>query len=244
MSKYINHSIALLLAVALGGSCSNDDDDKNALTVSGIMDGHEYVDLGLPNGICWATYNVGANSITEYGDFFAWGETTPKDDYSWDSYKFVYSSRNPSDSVLKKYTLTSVNILYPFDCKGTLDPEDDAATANWGGRWKMPSQPDMVKLYSNCTWEWTYSYKNSGTSGYIGTSKINGNQIFLPAAGHTNGKRVDLYAQEASFFTSTLSGNDKNALFALFNKDSSGDFSKNTSKRHLGRQIRPVFQRE
>lgn len=143
-----------------------------AQTISGNIDGHDYVDLGLPSGRLWATCNVGAATPTECGDYFAWGETTPKETYSWDNYKW-----KKGDEWLK---------YNPWEAEenDALNPEDDAAVANWGESWKMPTSTDVVELLDNCDWEWTKDYNDSGMAGEIGTSKINSNTIFLPASGY------------------------------------------------------------
>ena len=94
---------------------------------------HEWVDLGLPSGTLWATCNVGANSPEEYGDYFAWGETTTKSSYSWSTYKYCKGS----SSTMTKYCTSSY--YGTVDNKTELEPSDDAATANWGSEWQMPS---------------------------------------------------------------------------------------------------------
>ena len=117
--------------------------------------GHEYVDLGLPSGLKWATCNVGAIKPEEYGDYFAWGEIKPKQRYDDDNY--TYKS-NPE----------------------TLPLSADAANVNWGGKWRMPTKAEQDELRNYCTWEWTTL---NGEKGYKVISKKNGNSIFLPAAG-------------------------------------------------------------
>ena len=96
-------------------------------------DNHEWVDLGLPSGTLWATCNVGANAPEEYGDHFAWGETSPKDVYNWSTYQWC----NGSMFTLTKYNTESS--LGMVDNKTELDPEDDAAYVNWGPSWRTPT---------------------------------------------------------------------------------------------------------
>ena len=138
---------------------------------------HDFVDLGLPSGTLWATMNVGAEAPEDYGDYFAWGETEEKDSYDWSTYKWC----NGSSNTLTKYC-TSSNYGYNgfTDNKTELDPEDDAATVNWGQDWRMPSQDQIDELLNNCTSEWTTS---NGVAGRLFTSNINGASLFLPAAG-------------------------------------------------------------
>ena len=155
---------------------------------TGYENGYGYVDLGLPSGTKWATYNVGAGSPEEYGDYFAWGEIEPKDYYYWDSYKWMTEGMSSWTGV-NKYTIEDwqtdavwYNEYGEFvgDGKTTLDLEDDAANANWGGDWRMPTKEEQDELHNNCTWTW--SVKN-GIKGYTVTGP-NGNSIFLPAAGY------------------------------------------------------------
>ncbi len=155
-------------------------DDEN-LTEEVIT--YEYVDLDLTTGTLWATCNVGATSPEEYGDYFAWGETASKSDYSWDTYKYggFYS--------LTKYCNSSDYGKDGFtDNLITLEASDDAATANWGSDWRMPTKKEMEELAVECTWTWTTDYNSTGTAGYIVSSKAAGNtnSIFLPAASFRN----------------------------------------------------------
>ena len=139
-------------------------------------DNKAYVDLGLPSGTLWATCNVGASSPGQYGDYFAWGETTPKNDYSWETYSYC----NGSDHSLTKYCTNS-----DYGDEGFTDdieellPADDAATVCWGNDWQMPSEEQFNELidpqYTTTSWV---------TYGRLITSKSNGRSIFLPAAGY------------------------------------------------------------
>ncbi len=140
----------------------------------GTIAGHDYVDLGLPSGLLWATCNVGADKPEDYGSYFAWGETTPKSDYNWSTYKWC----NGSETTLTKYNTDSYYGI--VDNKTVLDPEDDAARANWGGAWRMPTNDEMKELKDNCTREWT---TQNSVNGYRVTGP-NGKSIFLPAAGY------------------------------------------------------------
>lgn len=131
----------------------------------GISKGHNYVDLGL--SVKWATMNVGAESIEDYGDYYAWGEVQPKNVYGISSYKW---SKNNQDSYIK-YNDT--------DNKTTLELSDDAASVIWGGAWRIPTVDEQKELQSKCTWTWA---KSKGVYGYLVTG-MNGNSIFLPAGG-------------------------------------------------------------
>ena len=128
------------------------------------------VNLGLPSGNLWAAYNVGAESPEEYGDYFAWGETQPKDTYSYNNYKWRNNNKYNTDT-------TSVNVS-SYKC---IEPSDDAANYNWGGNWRIPSNADLDELYYYC-----YSYLDTinGVIGNTFESEVNGNTIFIPFAGY------------------------------------------------------------
>ena len=164
------------------------------------INGHEYVDLGL--SVKWATCNVGASSPERYGDYFAWGETRPKNDYSWSTFK--YCNDNTGDS-FSKYNQKKGGTR---DNRTRLELSDDAARANWGGSWRMPTLDEIKELMEQCSWQWTTV---NGHSGYRVTSKRNGRSIFLPAAGYSSGSSsydVGLFGRywSSSLYTGTSSG--------------------------------------
>lgn len=133
---------------------------------------YEYVDLGL--SVKWATCNVGASSPDGYGDFYAWGETSTKSDYSWSTYKWC---KGTSTTMTKYCTNQAYGTV---DNKTTLDLEDDIAHVKWGGNWRIPTYAELKELADNCTWS---QYTYNGVKGLKGVSKKNGNSIFLPYAG-------------------------------------------------------------
>lgn len=159
-----------------------------------------YIDLGLPSGTKWATYNVGASLPTEYGDYFAWGETQKKASYNWYSYKWSGNEKN----TLTKYC-TDSQYGTALDYEQQLLAEDDAATANWGSQWATPDLSLERELREYCSWTWTNNYHGSGIAGRIGISEENGLSIFFPAAGYYN-ENSDLQAvgQECNYWTSDL----------------------------------------
>ena len=189
----------------------------------------EYVDLGLPSGTKWATCNVGASKPEEYGDYFAWGETTSKSTYNWSTYKWC----NGSSTTMTKYCTQSEYGYNGFtDNLTELQPEDDAATANWGSGWKMPSYDQIEELLNSIytTTEWT---QLNGVYGRKVTSKSNGNSIFLPAAGE-----LGLAGSNGYYWSSSLSPDyDNNAYYLDFN---SGNWNWGYSGRYYGQSVRAV----
>ena len=148
----------------------------------------EYVDLGLPSGLKWAKCNLGASKPSDYGDYYAWGETAPKAEYTWATYKWMQAGKS-GWQYITKYTFAdgqTGGIWYDSsgafigDNKTALDAADDAATANLGSPWRMPTEVEIQELIDNCTWTWT---TQDGVSGYK-VDGPNGNAIFLPAAGN------------------------------------------------------------
>ncbi|MBO5849722.1 MAG: hypothetical protein J6Q47_00385, partial [Paludibacteraceae bacterium] len=145
-----------------GGSTMGGTNGSSAST--GTENGHEYVDLGL--SVKWATCNVGATRPEYFGNYYAWGETTPNTDYDWDNYKWC----NGSSTTMTKYCTDSD--YGTVDNKTVLDKEDDAAAVNMGGSWRMPTLEEWTELIDNCTWEITDSYKGTGVEGRILKSDI------------------------------------------------------------------------
>ena len=148
----------------------------------------EYVDLGLPSGVKWAKCNLGATKPTDYGDYYAWGETEPKAEYTWANYKWMQTGQSDWKHITK-YTVAdgqTAGIWYDAggnfigDNKTTLEAADDAATAKLGSPWRMPTEGEIKELLDNCTWTET---TQDGKNGYE-VKGSNGNAIFLPAAGY------------------------------------------------------------
>ena len=172
---------------------------------------HEYVDLGL--GVNWATCNVGANAPHEYGNYYAWGETTTKSSYDEDNSR---TDGKIMDDI-------SGNASY------------DAARANWRGSWRLPTKAEMEELVDKCTWKWT---TQSGVNGYKVTGP-NGNSIFLPAAGVCYGpSRYDV-GEDGSYWSSTPDESyDYGAYYLSFG---SGSHNVYWGSRRYGLTVRPVL---
>ncbi len=187
----------------------------------------ETVDMGL--SVKWATCNVGASKSEEYGDYFAWGETKPKSIYNWSTYKWCDDNGN----ILTRY---NTNSNYgSVDKKNTLEPSDDAATVNWGGSWRTPTEDEWLELINHCTRQWT---RQNNVYGYRITSKITGKTIFLPAAGC----RLNDYfhkIDDACFYwsSSLLTNNPTNSWNMIF---SISDEDWTFYSRFCGQSVRPV----
>ena len=141
--------------------------------------GNEWVDLGLPSGTLWATCNIGAESPEKDGDYFAWGETEPKDLYNWSTYKWCNGSANS----LTKYCTSST--YGTVDNKTILELSDDAAYVNLGSDWRLPIRAELNELRNDAYTAWVWTTKK-GTTGYLVISKINENSIFLPVTSSTS----------------------------------------------------------
>ena len=194
----------------------------------------EAVDLGLPSGLKWASFNLGASKPEEYGDYYAWGETGPKEDYAWSTYKWCMGAYN----TLTKYCTDSSYGYNGFtDGKTVLDPEDDAAHVNLVGKWRMPTDDEWTELRENCTWSWT---TQNGVNGYLVTGP-NGNSIFLAAAGDRSSTNLNDAGSNGYYWSSSLnSGYPYIARYVCFNSD---NVSRNYDYyRFYGQSVRPVTE--
>ena len=176
MNRFSKATVALIVSMAMFFTIGCGKEDEG----NGTFNGHEYVDLGLPSGTLWATCNVGAETPEGYGDYFAWGETKPNATYTWNTYKYC----NGSPKQLTKYCSNSNYGNNGFtDHLTVLKSTDDAATANWGSGWCMPTKKQWKELMSNTTVTWT---TQNDVNGRLFTAS-NGNSLFLPAAGFCYG---------------------------------------------------------
>ncbi len=235
--KTINKlTIMLVIMSGLVVACSSDDEEENG--GKGLKGKHEYVDLGLPSGTLWATCNVGAYSPEEYGDYFAWGETkgynAGKTDFSWATYQWCNGSYNS----LTKYIFVSG--LGTVDNKDKLDLKDDAAYMNWGPDWCMPNIEQFRELLYSSSTSTAWTTKN-GVHGYKITSKINGNSIFLPAAGRIYESSLDYADTNGYYWTSIVNGSYNAHFLRFFSVEVSMSYS---GRRSDGRSVRPVRRSE
>ena len=199
----------------------------------GSANGHEWVDLGLPSGTKWATTNVGANTPEGYGNYYAWGETTTKSTYNYDTNKWCKGSYNTHT----KYCASSE--YGKVDHKTTLDLSDDAAYVNWGSSWRMPTETEQEELINTSYTTWTWTTQN-GVKGYKVTSKTNGNSIFLPAAGHRDGSSLILAGTDGYYWSSSLSTNY--SCYAYYLDFYSSEVSSRFDYRNHGHSVRPVLR--
>lgn len=160
--------------------CNKKDESNTNNGINGNdLNGHEYVDLGLPSGNLWATCNIGANTPEEFGDYYAWGETTTKDVFDWKSYR--YGNFVNERYELNKYCTDSAYGLNGFvDNLTVMEADDDVARACWGEGWRMPTIEEWEELFLNTTGVWTTL---NDVKGWRCTAS-NGNSLFLPAAGY------------------------------------------------------------
>ena len=197
--------------------------DSEVSEITFEADEHGYVDLGL--SVKWATCNLGASTPTEYGNYYAWGETSTKNEYNQSDY--AYYNRSTS-----KYTDIGTDI------SGTAY---DAAHVNLGGNWRMPTYAEWQELKNtdNCSWEWT---QVDGVKGYKVTSKKAGYTdkcIFLPPAGYRNGSSL-YYSAQGYYWSSTLDfmGPSKGGS-VHFN---SSELNMSAHYRYYGLSVRPVTE--
>lgn len=176
---------------------------------------HEYVDLGLPSGLKWATCNVGADIPEDYGDYYAWGERKTK----------------------KTYTIK--NSVTDGEEFGEIsgDSKYDVARVNWGEEWRMPTKTEVQELFDNCEWEWV-TQKN--VDGYKVTSKTNGNSIFLPATGYCEGKSFYNVGKSGEYWTSTPHQSIPNYSNSIYLDSKTIGIS--TGSRFFGKCVRPVTE--
>jgi len=189
------------------------------------------VDLGL--SVKWGSVNLGASKPECYGDYYAWGETETKSDYSWSTYKFDTDYFGP----FSKYNTSSS--YGSVDNKTVLDPEDDVAHVKLGENWRMPTHEEWIELRTKCTWEWTTNYNGTGVKGRIVTA-TNGNSIFLPAAGIRSDTDLSDAGYDGYYWSSSLNTDYPcGAWLVVFFSD---DIGWSGSYRYYGLSVRPVSE--
>lgn len=208
MRKFVKILLPVVALLVASAPVYAQDNSK-----TGTSNGHEYVDLGLPSGLKWATCSYGASSPTEPGEYISWGEMTPKSFY------------NESNSKTYEKRVSSISAT----------PTYDVVAVNWGGNWRMPTADEMRELVWECQWEWT---REDGKPGYKVTGP-NGNTLFFPAIGYRSGPNV-VHDNDAGYFWTGTPADDEllayaNCLFLIKN-----NFGVDAGHRYRGFNIRPV----
>ena len=201
MGKFFATIIMLIAATFFIIGC-----EKSPTQPEPFQSDSDWVDLGLPSGLLWATHNVGATSPEDYGDYFAWGETLPKSVYTWETYRYfngVAPSGWPSRVLTKYCTRADYGYNGYTDGLTTLQPGDDAATANWGDDARTPTYEEWRELLTHTRVQLTTV---NGVNGLCLTGP-NGNNLFLPTAGYYNSYRGNslLRADRGFYWSSSLS---------------------------------------
>jgi hypothetical protein len=202
------------------------------------FNGHAYVDLGLPSGTKWATMNIGATSETDYGLYFQWGDTQGytadqvgsgegQKVFSWSTYKWT----EDNGETMTKYNET--------DGKTILDLDDDAARANWGGSWKMPTIEQFQELANSnyVTNEWTTI---NGVNGQLFTSVSNGNTLFIPESGRAENDKIHMVGSGCDTWSSSLKSSNVKQGLELYFSEIEFMVGGLVSWRYAGYTVRPV----
>ncbi len=228
--KKLLRLLAMLLCVFALIACGDDDNNitegKDGVYV---INGHKFVDLGLPSGLLWATRNVGAESIYEIGNYYSWGEIEPKNKYTLTTYKWFDGDE------FTKYNRE--------DGKRELDAADDVATVKWGKKCRLPKHAEAIELVTKCKWERRLSYDNQSINGYLVTGP-NGNSIFLPAAGCNTGSLIQWSGESGFYLIKDIAQTDPYQSIEIlhFRKDQINptEFSGTGVSRYYGISARPV----
>lgn len=238
MIKYILIFVSMLipsLAFAQGKisrqSQSATSTTSTKLSVSGNLNGHDYVDLGLPSGRRWATCNIGSKSPAGYGDYFAWAETKPKATYTDANYNGcvdIYPDglgNIKSDTIRAQYRIVD-------------NPQFDAARKNWGENWELPTSADFAELNKECTW----TLKTiDGHKGYLVTGP-NGNSIFLPMAGFKENQNKSQIGSGGFYWTGDhWDAKDRSTMIDFHESSHNGSI---WCYRYKGLSVRPVVNHQ
>lgn len=240
----LSFMMAAMFSFSLASCGGDEENNPESGGDAGRVDTHEYVDLGLASGTLWATCNIGANSPEAQGYKFAWGEIAQKESYSLDNYKYGVET---DDWKMTKYcTLSEYGYGGGYvDNITELQPEDDAATANWGSKWQTPSLAQLQELFSGYYTTATWTTQN-GVNGMLIKSKKNDKSIFLPAAG----KYYDSSQGSEGRYWSRSLHTEKPIHAHLLQISSEGfyyimskrNYRYNTDRRCYGMNIRPVLK--
>lgn len=244
--------VALCLGVLCLVACSDDDKDesdtkneensKNTAGLSGTSGlmltynlskgSAQMVDMGLPSGTKWADRNIGATSPEDCGAYFAWAETRPKTVFDAETYYIPWH-----ECFTKKDPLFGIKVF-------SGNARFDAATANWGAGYKMPTKAQCDELVNNTKKRWydgvILKYNNSDMPGCLVKSKLNGNTIFFPASGCIEGTNNTYYGRVGHYWSSTLFDSYPNEPWYLFINPDGCILDNDYYERLKGHSIRPV----
>lgn len=187
-----------------------------------VYGGHEFVDLGLPSGLLWATCNVGATSPEQAGLYFAWGETV--------GYTAAQVKRGKRIFINKSYEAKKI--------KEDLALEQDAAHVCMGGKWRIPTIEEFEELIDNCDVSWTTNYNGTGVNGRIFTGP-NGKSVFFPAAGHCHGSSVCVVGLCGDYWSASCNSVRRTQALDFC----SWDVSVSSNYRYCGQSVRAVCER-
>lgn len=228
-----------------------DDPEWTVEDNPGFINGYAYVEMG--DGLKWATMNIGASKPEEYGNYFAWGDTSTKTEYSWATYKWMREGQSEW-KYITKYSFAdgqTEGIWYDGDTfvgdnKTSLAEysyADDAARQIWKGSWRIPTDAEWTWLRENCDWAWTADYEGTGIAGQIVTSKVEGykdNSIFLPAAGFRYGTSLYSAGSVGNYWSSSLREDlSVDARYVYFDSE---DVGRKDCYRYYGVSVRPVSE--
>lgn len=206
------------------------------LMISGIASAQstEVVNMGL--SVNWAACNLGATTSSECGNFYAWGECSPKETYEWSNYKY---GKGDFDILLKYNTNTAFGTI---DDIIKLEFSDDAARETLGYGWRMPTTAEWQELIDNCRWSWT---QRGGNYGYLAVSKINGAVLFLPIHGYREGKGNFNKTKGGYYWSASLQAGYAAAAeyLELKAESNSNPCSMEATFRSYGLLIRPVKEK-
>lgn len=213
-------------------ACNKDNTNKNDNKTT-----EEWVDLGLPSGLLWASCNLGANTPEGYGNYYAWAETATKEVYTWSTYHYCTVDDRDSLQTLTKYNTSEA--YGAVDNLTLLQASDDATTQALGNGARIPTKEEWEELLNNTTSEWT---TQNGVNGYKFTAS-NGKSIFLPAAGSFNESELIVAGEYGFYWSASLYTDDPSDAWS-FSFQSEGHRIGSFGYRTDGQSVRPVRPKE
>ena len=239
----VSAALMALSALFLAGC---EKEDKDAISMDEVNNGvimitgnngaeYEVVDLGLPTGTLWAKCNIGASSPEQSGSFFAWGEVQPKKEFDWSNYNLCLED----EFTFTKYCINKDRGYQEFvDNKTVLEDQDDAAKKIMGSNWQIPSKEDYSELIYRCDIK---RCKLNNVWGFLFTSKVNGNSLFIPLAGRMDQTKTNFKDSYGFYWSNALDKTETAFIFWLEpNEVKNNAVASKSSERYLGLPIRPI----